>query len=74
MTTRRLALLVLAGLLLLLGTASEQAAANDVEVDCALVAKTACANEGGCRLYQQLGCNCRFVCESGAEGYQTCGR
>ncbi len=73
MTTRRLVLLVLAGLLML-STASEQAAASDVTIDCAAIAKAACANEGGCRLYQQIGCNCRFVCESGAEGYQICGR
>ena len=73
MTTRRLVLLLVAGLLLL-STASEQAAAAAAEVDCAVVARTACANEGGCRLYQQVGCNCKFVCESGAEGYQTCGR
>ena len=73
MTSRRLLLLVVAGLFML-GTASQQAAAIDAELDCAAIAKAACANQGGCRLYQQTGCSCKFICENGSEGYQTCGR
>ncbi len=70
--TRRWMLLALVAALSL-GTLSQTAVADDVDFDCALIAANACAAEGGCRLYQRIGCTCKWVCESGVQGYQTCG-
>ena len=72
MTRLRLLLLVLCGLLLL-GIAHEQALANELDADCGAVCARGCAGEGGCRLFRQVGCSCRFTCQSGAQGGTICG-
>ena len=60
-------------ILLLMGIAHEQAVANALDADCGAVCKRGCASEGGCRLFRQIGCSCRFVCNSGAQGTTVCG-
>ena len=72
MTRYRLILLVLLGLLLL-GIAHEQSLAQELDADCATLCVRGCASEGGCRLFRQVGCNCRYACESGAQGGTVCG-
>ena len=72
MTGYRLVLLILLGLLLL-GIAHEQSMASELDADCATICKLGCASEGGCRLYRQVGCSCRFTCQSGTQGSTVCG-
>ncbi len=72
MTRYRLVLLVLLALLAA-GIVHEQAVANDLDVDCGSLCARTCVGEGGCRLFRQIGCNCRFTCQSGAQGGTICG-
>lgn len=71
--TRRRVLLVLVLGLLIFGIVQEQAAANDLDAKCGWICANACVDEGGCRLFRQLGCTCDFVCGSGMLGRLTCG-
>ena len=61
MTRRRLIMLLVLALLIF-GIVQEQAVAHDLDVNCGAVCAIACANEGGCRLFRQIGCTCDFVC------------
>ncbi len=72
MTRHRLIMLLVLALLIY-GIVQEQAIANDLDVDCGSICVTACVNEGGCRLFRQIGCTCDFVCGSGMLGRLTCG-
>lgn len=69
----RLVLLIICGLLLV-GIVHEQALADELDADCASLCELGCASEGGCRLFRQVGCRCRFSCQSGAQGGTICGR
>ncbi len=72
MTRRRLIMLLVLALLIF-GIVQEQAIANDLDAKCGSICATACVNEGGCRLFRQIGCTCDFVCGSGTLGRLTCG-
>ena len=72
MTKRRVILLLLCGLIAV-GIAYEQALANELDFNCASLCELGCAGEDGCYLFRQIGCNCSFVCRSGARGGTVCG-
>jgi hypothetical protein len=59
--------------LLVVGIVHEQGVAAELDGDCASLCALGCAAEGGCRLFRQVGCNCRFVCQSGTIGATSCG-
>jgi len=67
MTKRRLILLLVIALLAV-GIVYERGVANELDVDCPNACLTGCANEEGCLLYRQIGCNCSYVCRSGTRG------
>lgn len=72
MTKRRLILLVLCGLLAI-GIIYEKGLAEELDADCPSLCQLSCLNEGGCLLYRQVGCNCSYMCRSGARGGTVCG-
>ncbi len=72
MTRRQVILLLLCGLIAV-GIVYEQALANELDVNCASLCELGCAGEDGCHLFRQIGCNCSFVCRSGALGGTVCG-
>ena len=72
MTRRRLIMVLVLGLLIF-GIVQEQAKAHDLDANCGTNCANACVNEGGCRLFRQIGCTCDFVCGSGMLGRITCG-
>jgi hypothetical protein len=66
-------ILLLICALIAAGIVYERGLANDLDADCPSLCQLGCAREGGCLLYRQVGCNCAYICRSGAQGGAACG-